>query len=110
MPPVHIPGSSSSSLPSRSDSSPVSERETTARLARTEAASRAAPDAVLVGAGVPSLIAVIFTLGQAGNAGAPGRGLLTGLGLVSVALAWTSVHTVYLLRYARLYYSPPDGG
>jgi uncharacterized membrane protein len=29
---------------------------------------------------------------------------------VSVALAWMSVHTVYVLRYARLYYSPPDGG
>jgi len=28
----------------------------------------------------------------------------------SVALAWISVHTVYLLRYARLYYTPPDGG
>ena len=24
--------------------------------------------------------------------------------------ARTSVHTVYLLRYARLYYSPPEGG
>ena len=22
----------------------------------------------------------------------------------------TSVHTVYVLRYARLYYSPPEGG
>ena len=29
---------------------------------------------------------------------------------MSVALAWTSVHTVYVLRYARLYYSPPEGG
>jgi uncharacterized membrane protein len=28
----------------------------------------------------------------------------------SVALAWTSVHTVHVLRYARLYYSPPVGG
>ena len=30
--------------------------------------------------------------------------------LGSVALAWISVHTVFMLRYARLYYSPPDGG
>src|SRR4051812_884742 len=83
---------------------------TTARLARAEDASRAAAEAVLVGAGAASLIAVIFTLGQAGNTGAPDRGLLTGLALASVALAWASVHTVYLLRYARVYYSPPDGG
>jgi uncharacterized membrane protein len=25
-------------------------------------------------------------------------------------MAWVSVHTVYLLRYARLYYSSPEGG
>jgi uncharacterized membrane protein len=30
--------------------------------------------------------------------------------VASVALAWTSVHTVHVLRYARLYYSPPEGG
>jgi uncharacterized membrane protein len=82
----------------------------TARHARAEDASRAAAEAVLVGAGVASLLAVVFTLAQAGNAGAPARGFLTGLAIGSVALAWLSVHTVYVMRYARLYYSPPDGG
>jgi uncharacterized membrane protein len=82
----------------------------TSRLARTEDASRAAAEAVLIGAGAGSLLAVVFTLGQAGNAGPPGRGLLTALAIGSVALAWMSVHTVYLLRYARRYYSPPEGG
>jgi uncharacterized membrane protein len=82
----------------------------TARIARAEDASRAAAEAVLVGAGGASLLAVVFTLAQAGHADAPARGLLTALAIGSVALAWTSVHTVYLLRYARLYYSPPDGG
>jgi uncharacterized membrane protein len=82
----------------------------TARVARAEDASRTAAEAVLISAGVASLLAVVFTLAQAGTAGAPGRGLLTGLALGSVALAWLSVHTVYVLRYARLYYSPPDGG
>jgi uncharacterized membrane protein len=62
------------------------------------------------GAGAASLIAVAFTLVQAGSAHAPARGLLSGLTIVSVALAWTSIHTVYVLRYARSYYSPPDGG
>ena len=82
----------------------------TADHARSEDASRAAAEAVLLGAGAGSLLAVVFTLGQAGGAADPDRGLLIALAIVSVALAWTSVHTVYLLRYARLYYSPPEGG
>ena len=82
----------------------------TARLARAEDASRAAAEAVLLGAGTGSLLAVGFTLAQASHAHAPGRGLLTAMALASVALAWSAVHTVYALRYARLYYTPPDGG
>jgi uncharacterized membrane protein len=82
----------------------------TSHLARTEDASRASAEAVLLGAGAGSLMAVVFTLGQAHDAGPPGRGLLTALAFGSVALAWMSVHTVYLLRYARYYYSPPQGG
>jgi uncharacterized membrane protein len=82
----------------------------TARLARSEDASRASAETILIGAGVASLLAVGFTLAQASHSHAPARGLLTALSFGSVALAWTSVHTVYLLRYARLYYSPPDGG
>jgi len=81
-----------------------------ARIARAEDASRAASESVLVGAGGPSLLVVGFTLAQASHAHAPSRGLLTALAFGSVALAWISVHTVYILRYARLYYSPPDGG
>jgi uncharacterized membrane protein len=83
---------------------------TTSRIARAEDASRAVSDSILVSAGAASLVAVAFTLGQAGRMGAPGRGLLTALALASVALAWISVHTVYVLRYASLYYSPPEGG
>jgi uncharacterized membrane protein len=83
---------------------------TTARIARSEDASRAAAEAILIGAGAASLVAVAFVLGEAGRTHAPGRGLLTALALASVALAWTSVHTVFMLRYARIYYSPPDGG
>jgi uncharacterized membrane protein len=81
----------------------------TGRHARSEDA-RVPAEAVLVGAGVTSLLAVVFTLGQAGRAAGPDRGLLIALAIVSVALSWTSVHTVYLLRYARLYYSQPEGG
>jgi uncharacterized membrane protein len=83
---------------------------TTARIARAEDASRVAAEGVLVGASAASLIAVVFTLAQAGDAVAPARGWLIALAIASVALAWTSVHTVWVLRYARLYYSPPSGG
>ena len=55
-------------------------------------------------------MAVAFTLVEAGNAQEPERGLLTALAIGSVTLAWGSVHTVYVLRYARLYYTPPEGG
>jgi len=82
----------------------------TARLAQAEDGSRAAADAVLLSAGVASLIAVGFVLVQAGRAHAPARGLLTVLAVVSVGLAWASLHTVYVLRYARMYYGPPEGG
>jgi uncharacterized membrane protein len=82
----------------------------TSRLARTEDASPVAAESVLIGAGAASLVAVAFALSQAGNALAPARGLLTALAIGSVALAWTSVHTVHVLRYARLYYSEPEGG
>jgi uncharacterized membrane protein len=83
---------------------------TTAKIARAEDPSRSVAEGILLNAGAASLVAVAFTLGQAGRAGAPTRGLLTALALGSVALAWLSVHTVFVLRYARLYYSPPDGG
>jgi uncharacterized membrane protein len=83
---------------------------TTARLARTEDASPVAAESVLIGAGAASLVAVAFTLSQAGDASAPARGMLIALTVGSVALAWTSVHTVHVLRYARLYYSEPEGG
>jgi uncharacterized membrane protein len=82
----------------------------TARLALAEDTSRAAAESILLGAGAASLVAVVFTLGQAGRADSPHRGLLTALALGSVALAWLSVHTVFILRYARLYYTPPKGG
>src|SRR5262249_347255 len=69
-----------------------------------------AAEGVLIGAGAASLVAVAFVLASAGDATAPARGLLTALAVGSVALAWASVHTVHLLRYARLYYSDPEGG
>ena len=82
----------------------------TRRLAHAEDASRTAAEALLLNAGVASLVAVAFTLVDAGRTHGLHRGALTGLAVVSVLIAWAVVHTVYTLRYARLYYAPPVGG
>lgn len=82
----------------------------TAMSAKAEDASPTEAEAVLVGAGTASLIAVGFTLVEAGRSGGGARALLIALTVASVVLAWASVHTVYALRYARLYYGDPVGG
>jgi uncharacterized membrane protein len=78
--------------------------------AKSEDASPTEAEAVLLGAGTASLIAVGFTLAEAGRSGGAARTLLIALAVGSVVLAWASVHTVYALRYARLYYADPVGG
>lgn len=82
----------------------------TASSAKAEDASRTEGEAILVGAGTASLLAVGFTLVEAGRSTGSARALLIALVVVSVVLAWASVHTIYALRYARLYYATPVGG
>ena len=38
------------------------------------------------------------------------RDLSVALALFSVLLSWTTVHSNFTTRYARIYYSGPDGG
>jgi uncharacterized membrane protein len=47
---------------------------------------------------------------RAGDNDGLSRGLLVGLSVVSIILAWSVVHTVYSLRYAKLYYDGTPGG
>jgi uncharacterized membrane protein len=82
----------------------------TARLAQDEEGSPRASEAVLLGAAAASLVAIAFTLGEAGRADHGDRVALTLFAVASVAVSWACVHTVYTLRYARLYFSPPQGG
>ena len=51
-----------------------------------------------------------YTLSAAGHASHAGRVALIVLAVASVTLAWACVHTVFTLRYARLYNTPPVGG
>jgi uncharacterized membrane protein len=75
--------------------------------ARAEDVSRATADIVLLSACVASLAAVAFVLVKADHS-ASDRWTLIALAVATVALAWASVHSVYVLRYAGLYYEPHD--
>jgi uncharacterized membrane protein len=82
----------------------------TAQLAKREDPSTAVADLVVIGAGTAMLAAVGFALLKAGQATGGTKAYLVTLGLLSVVLSWTVVHTVFALRYARAYYSEPVGG
>jgi uncharacterized membrane protein len=82
----------------------------TARLALREDPGRPVADALLLVASVASVLAVALAI-SAGRAGGSGtRDLHAALAVVSVALSWTVVQTVFTAHYARLYYSHPAGG
>jgi uncharacterized membrane protein len=82
----------------------------TARLATAEDLSAPVADLILLLASLASLVAVGFVLHEASHNSGTDKRLLIVLAVVSVALAWASVHTVYMLRYGDLYYRPPVGG
>jgi uncharacterized membrane protein len=84
--------------------------EETATVATREDPNRAVADLTLVGASVGCLVGVGFTLVKAAHSqGLAAAGLVT-LAVASVVLSWAVVHTVFTLRYARLYYGHPVGG
>jgi uncharacterized membrane protein len=65
---------------------------------------------IVLTAGVAVLAAVGLALLRAGSATGGDKAYLITLGVVSVALSWLLVHTVFTLRYARAYYAAPVGG
>jgi uncharacterized membrane protein len=82
----------------------------TSLMANAEDVSQPVADLILLAASVASLVAVGFVLSEASRDSGADKGLLIALTLLSVALAWASVHTVYALRYGDLYYRSPVGG
>ena len=83
---------------------------TTAERVVREDPGRATVDGVLLTASVASLGAVAAVI----TAGGPHRGvspdLAAALGAGSLLLTWLLIHLVFTARYARLYYTGPDGG
>jgi uncharacterized membrane protein len=76
----------------------------TARIATREDDSRAAARAALVAASSASLVAVVIGLHRASSAGTALQVVLTVASMVTIVLSWLVVHTLFVLRYAHLYY------
>jgi uncharacterized membrane protein len=84
--------------------------EETRILATREDTGRVATSILLLSASVASLVGTGFDLLKAEQAHTLGRVALTVAGMLTVGLSWAVVHTVFALRYAHEYYSPPVGG
>jgi uncharacterized membrane protein len=83
--------------------------EATARHAAIEDASRPTADLILILASVTSLIAVGLALLEASRRPGLERAIITAVAAITVILSWATVHTVFTLRYARLYYAAGGG-
>lgn len=84
--------------------------EQTRRFATREDDSRTASEILLLGAATASLAGVGLAFVKAQEGDALYEPLLTGFGIATIALSWALVHTLAALRYAHLYYLPPEGG
>ena len=82
----------------------------TEEIATDEDASHFLADATLLAAAAASLIGVGFVLLKAGESSKATRAGIAGIGALSVALAWLTLQTTFVLRYARLYYGDEVGG
>jgi uncharacterized membrane protein len=81
----------------------------TQRLATTEDDSRAAADALLVSASLASLVGVAFALLKAATEKGAAHGLVTAVAAGTVIASWGTIHTLFTLRYAQLYYAEGGG-
>jgi uncharacterized membrane protein len=84
--------------------------EETRAGATREDNGRVATSLLLLGASVASLVGTGFDLVKADQAHTAGRLALSAIALLTVALSWAVVQTVFALRYAHEYYTPPVGG
>lgn len=82
----------------------------TSRVAKTEDTSRGITDVVLVAASVMCIVGVGYTLRFAESTHGFTEAKLVVLAGFSLMCSWLIVHTVFMLRYARLYYLGLNGG
>jgi uncharacterized membrane protein len=79
-------------------------------IATREDQTRGSAAVLLVGASVTSLLAVGIALSLAGRETGALRAVLIGVAVLTVALSWTVVNTVYTVRYADLYFGSTGSG
>ena len=82
---------------------------TTHNIAMREDSSRAAAEVILIAAGLASLLGVGLTLLKASTEVGTAQAWITAVAVVTVVVSWLSVHTVFVLRYAHLYYREGGG-
>jgi uncharacterized membrane protein len=82
----------------------------TLELATREDDSRRSSEILVLGAAVASLGGAAAALLKAHQMDAPWEAILTGAAVLTVALSWALVHTVFALRYAHQYYTPDSEG
>ena len=82
----------------------------TKEFATREDDSRASAELLLVTASVASLGGAAFGLLKAHESGPSLEAVLTAASVLTVALSWAVVHTVFALRYAHEYYTATHAG
>lgn len=78
--------------------------------ATSEEPGRTTSEVLIVLASVGSLVALSVVILQARASSGVEQGLLAGFAVLSVAMSWALIHTIYTLRYARMYFGAPEGG
>ena len=86
------------------------DRDETCALATREDPGRVAVDLVVLLACMGAIGAVGKVLLDSGKAQGSEQDILAGVGAASVFCAWLLVHTIFAIRYARLYYKGEPGG
>jgi len=88
---------------------PMSASECSADAVK-EDPSRAMADTTILLAAIAELGSVGLILIKVANEHGGMKALLLVIGVMSVVLSWGAVHTMFALRYARIYYTESDGG
>lgn len=81
--------------------------ERTAVIAKRDDMNRSMTDIVLVVASLASIAAVAIMLTGSGKRASLS---VVGFGLLSIVISWAIVHSVFMLRYAAMYYQHSEKG
>lgn len=79
--------------------------ERTSVIAKRDDMNHSLSDAIVLVASLASLGAVVYLLITKDSSM-----FHVGFGLASIVISWATVHMLYALRYAAMYYSDPEGG